>query len=178
MIAYLKGVAVSEDVIVDSCGVGRQVLSDREFVSGECVELWIVTEIRENSWNLYGFSSLDLKEAFCVLRKVQGVSGKLAMSILTHLGVDGLYRCLQQQDAKALTSVKGVGPKLASVVVTTATLPQSYTQGGSGESVLRALLSLGYGPREASQAVSQTFSPDATEQANISAALLAVSRGE
>lgn len=121
MIASLKGVVLIKDpgeVIVDVQGVGYAVfISSRTFdqlpeVGDECF-LFIHTSVREDAITLYGFDTQEVKALFLLIIGVSGIGPKLALAILSGLGVDELSNAIRLEDYARLTSIAGVGKKTA-----------------------------------------------------------------
>ncbi len=138
MICWLKGVPRLVEgltVILDVNGVGYQVLCplhtltvvDQYRGSAEAVELYIDSITREDGTILYGFATLDERNWFRALMTVHAVGGKLALSSLGVLGVDGLIAAVRNEDIRALCAAPGVGRKVAERILTElrakATLP-------------------------------------------------------
>jgi Holliday junction DNA helicase RuvA len=122
--------------------------------------------VREDDLLLFGFADPAERAAFDLLTGVQQVGPNVALAILSGLGTDELRRVLLTRDSKALREVKGVGPKLAERIVVELAdrverIPASLPAAGSGpsaparaiEEAQRALVVLGFGAREASDAL-------------------------
>jgi holliday junction DNA helicase RuvA len=126
MIGKLKGVleAYGEDfVIVDVNGVGYEVYCSARTLqamppAGAAVSLAIETHVREDQIRLFGFlSDLD-REWFRLLRTVQGVGTKVALSILGTLQPADLASAIAMRDKAMVARAPGVGPKVAERIVT------------------------------------------------------------
>lgn len=125
MIAKLKGIIdnIGEDCcIIDVNGVGYLVnMSSRslsKLKQGEFSSLLIETVIKEDSITLFGFQSPWEKEWFNTLTKIQGVGGKVCLSILSALSPAQLSQAVSAQDKSSFLRASGVGPKLAARLVT------------------------------------------------------------
>ena len=126
MIARLRGLIDDvglDGVLVDVGGVGYPVLVStrtRAALPGqsEVATLLIETQIREDAVTYFGFIDRAERDWFRTLTTVQGVGGKVALSILSVLDPDRLARALMAQDRAQLTRADGVGPKLAIRLVT------------------------------------------------------------
>lgn len=139
MIAKLKGIIdnIGEDCcIIDVNGVGYLVnMSSRSLSKlklGEHAVLLIETVIKEDSFTLFGFQSAWEKEWFNTLTKIQGVGGKVCLSILSALSPAQLSQAVAAQDKSSFLRAAGVGPKLAARLVTElkgkiVTIPVEYT---------------------------------------------------
>ncbi|PJB72632.1 MAG: Holliday junction branch migration protein RuvA [Alphaproteobacteria bacterium CG_4_9_14_3_um_filter_47_13] len=126
MIAKLSGIldSVSQNfLILDVGGVGYMVFASprtltRVGISGDPVSLLIDTQIREDAFNLYGFFDSAEQEWFRLLTSVQGVGAKAAMAILGVVPPDQLGFAIASGDAAMIRRADGVGPKLATRIVT------------------------------------------------------------
>lgn len=127
MIAYLKGCvleALPHRLIVENQGIGYQVsvpLSTYDALHptpGDTVELHTYLHIRENIQALYGFSSTEQKELFLLLiERVSGLGPSIALSILSGMPVKEFKNCVVNQDDKALSQIKGLGPKTSQRII-------------------------------------------------------------
>ncbi len=141
MIAKLKGIIdnIGEDcAIIDVNGVGYLVYMSSRSLSklkqGEYSSLLIETVIKEDSITLFGFQNAWEKEWFNTLTKIQGVGGKVCLSILSVLSPAQLSQAVSAQDKSSFLRASGVGPKLAARLVTElkdkiVTIPIEYMSG-------------------------------------------------
>lgn len=125
MIAKLKGIIdnIGEDCcIIDVNGVGYLVnMSSRSLArlkQGEYASLLIETVIKEDSITLFGFQNPWEKEWFNTLTKIQGVGGKVCLSILSALSPAQLSQAVAAQDKSSFLRASGIGPKLAARLIT------------------------------------------------------------
>ena len=121
MIASLSGLVQVKNpgsVIVDVGGVGYEVfISVRTFdtlpeVGASCF-LFIQTVVREDAINLFGFGQKEEKELFLLLVAVSGIGPKLALTILSGIGVIALCQAIVAKDLTQLTGIPGIGKKTA-----------------------------------------------------------------
>lgn len=126
MFAKLKGIldsAADDTVIVDVGGVGYLVSCSQKTIGqlppyGGPVQLIIETHVREDKIQLFGFLAEQERELFRLLQTLQGIGGKAALSILSALTPQQLIAAIVAQDKAAIGQAEGVGPKLATRVVT------------------------------------------------------------
>lgn len=124
MIAHIHGV-VSEKflsaVIIDVSGVGYEVQItsvDHEAITlGEVIKLHTYHHVREQSQELYGFSSLAAKKLFEMLITVQGVGPKAALAILGLGATNDVQSAISRGDSSYISLASGVGKKTAERVV-------------------------------------------------------------
>lgn len=124
MIAYLNGaVAVKEadSIVVDVRGVGYGVVvcpQDYNRLSqGESVVLYIYEHIREDSYDLYGFTQISTKQLFQQLISVKNVGPKVAMAVLGIGSDDQVRSAIASGDVKLLQTAKGVGKRAAEQMI-------------------------------------------------------------
>ena len=126
MIGKLTGIIDSfgeNSLILDCGGVGYVVYASGRTLSsigqkGAPASLLIETHVREDHINLYGFADRAEQEWFRLLTSVQGVGAKVGLAILSACAPDRLGFMIAAQDSAALRQADGVGPKLATRIVT------------------------------------------------------------
>ena len=172
MIARLTGTLVesaADHAVIDVNGVGYLVLASSRTLNaiggtGSQVTLYTELQVREDSMTLFAFGSGGERDWFRILTGVQGVGGKVALSILSTLDADELSQAVARQDKAMVARANGVGPKLAERIVRelkdkvgpVAIGPTGAApMGGSGAAAdaISALGNLGFKPAEASAAV-------------------------
>ncbi len=128
MIGRIQGILVeaSQDaVIVDVQGIGYEVQpharAHTELLTqlGEQVLLWIYTHVREDALQLFGFLSVEEKNLFLQLLKVNGVGPKLAQNILSGATAGEITNWIESGDAKALSKIPKVGKKTGEQIILT-----------------------------------------------------------
>ena len=126
MIGKISGLVdyVAEDhVLIETGGVGYLVYCAPSTLGalpgpGEPAALYTELVVREDLMQLYGFRTLAEREWHKLLVSVQGVGAKVSLAILGTLGIAGLTRALAAGDAGTVKQTPGVGPKLATRIVT------------------------------------------------------------
>ena len=126
MIGKLKGVIeeIGDDhVLIDVHGVCYVAhCSSRTLTRigsvGEAVVLFIETYVREDQLKLFGFVTALEREWFNLLQSVQGVGAKVALAILSVLTPSELANAIALQDKASVARAPGVGPKVATRIVT------------------------------------------------------------
>ncbi len=122
MIGRLTGhlLACSPDrVLLEVAGVGYDVhipLSTYYTLSRDsaaAVSLHVHTHVREAALQLFGFASQDERAVFELLIGISGVGPRLALAILSGIGVDELFETVRGQDRSRLQKIPGVGKKTA-----------------------------------------------------------------
>ena len=126
MIGRLTGTLVErapEQVLLDVAGVGYTLqipLSTFYALSagdGAPVSLHVHTHVREDALQLYGFASAEERTAFEQLIAISGVGPRMALAVLSGIGVSDLVRAVLDQDRGRLQKIPGVGRKTAERVL-------------------------------------------------------------
>ena len=125
MISHIKGVLEekfgSNGVIVDVNGVGYELMvpaPDFEGVNlGEEKKFYTYHQVRENTEELYGFSSLVAKKLFEMLISVQGIGPKAGVAILSLADAEEVRNAIANGDTVFISKASGVGKKSAERVI-------------------------------------------------------------
>lgn len=124
MIEYLKGTLADLTpalAVVDCNGVGYGVNISLNTFSGiqgkENVKLWITESIREDAYQLWGFSTRVERELFLLLTSVSGIGAAMARMILSATTPAELCNIISEGNDKMLKQVKGIGPKAAQRII-------------------------------------------------------------
>jgi len=124
MIEYLKGTLADLTptlAVVECHGVGYGVnisLNTFSAIQGKQeVKLWISESIREDAYQLWGFSTKAERELFLLLTSVSGIGAGTSRVILSSMTVSELAAVISEGNDKMLKSVKGIGPKAAQRII-------------------------------------------------------------
>jgi len=158
---------------IDVAGVGYWVVLPSnvvaQLVPGQKVRMPVHLVVKEDSLTLYGFSNAPQRETFKVLIGINGVGPKLGLSILSVMSPEVLSRAVATDDYPQLTSVPGIGKRVAERIVIelreklgpgVETVPVSSAASEARE----ALLGLGYTPAEVREALSRCDSDAGVEE--------------
>ncbi len=170
MIARLSGLVVEkgeDTAILDVSGVGYLVhLSAASLLAlpprGERAALRVITHLRQDSLDLFGFATAEEEDVFRALLDVKGVGPRAAQNILSGIEPRDLAQAVAQGDVARLTKVPGVGKKTAERLVVelkeklVALARAAGPAAGKGaiglvEQLAAALVNLGYKPAQAEQ---------------------------
>ncbi|CAN5784421.1 Holliday junction branch migration protein RuvA [soil metagenome] len=169
MIAFVEGRVTSlsaDALVIDTGGMGYRVFCGPGTLAalreGAAVRLVTHHLVREDLQALYGFRSPEELGFFELLITVTGVGPKVALAIVSSRPVADLQLAVFQEDDAVLTSVSGVGKKLAArivlelkekVAVAGVAAGAGRDAAGTAESeVVAALQALGYSAGEAREA--------------------------
>ncbi len=124
MFHYISGIAAEllpGMAVIDCGGVGFEVNTSAYTLSqikaGEKVKLYTFVYIREDTFEIYGFSGKSEKHCFEMLLGVSGVGPKAALAILSVNTPEGLVMAIVTGNEKAITAAPGVGKKIAQRVI-------------------------------------------------------------
>ena len=173
MIVHLDGTLIAKDIdrveVMTPGGVGYELqipLGVFETLprQGDQVSLhtWLV--VKDDGWQLFGFSSLYERRLFQKLLTANGVGPALALGLLSALSAPRLVRAIREKDIPTLQGVPRVGRKKAERLILDlgdklgsigndgeAGAPRPAS--GASEDALRALVSLGYSSSDAEKGV-------------------------
>lgn len=120
VISFIEGTILFVDAgyaVVVTHGVGYHVLlskRDLDLVQeGQSAQFFVHTHVREDAFELFGFSSRLYKQIFLLLTSVSGVGPKLALGILSALDPRALLDAIITKDIARLSSIHGIGKKTA-----------------------------------------------------------------
>lgn len=185
MIAHLIGTVTEKfesSIILDVNGVGYELAisaPDAEKINlNDKVKFYTFHSIRENSEDLFGFSSLAAKKLFQMLTSVNGVGPKAAMSILSLGSPEEVRNAIANTDAAFIAKAAGVGKKSAERVIVDLRdrvgAPSHYgatetkftltATVGPEDEALDALIALGFPLKEATTALSKVDSSLSVEE--------------
>ncbi|MGK2961593.1 MAG: Holliday junction branch migration protein RuvA [Gemmatimonadaceae bacterium] len=172
MISRIIGTLASKDIdrvdIMTDGGVGYELqipLGVFETLpkQGEKISLHTYLVVKEDGWQLFGFSNVFERRLFQKLLTANGVGPALALGMMSALSAQRLVRAIREKDIPTLQGVPRVGRKKAErLVLDLADKLDSIggdepgtpkPAGGASEDALRALVSLGYTNADAEKGV-------------------------
>ena len=172
MIAHVFGKVAEKfngSLVVDVHGVGYEVsVATNDFdavILDQEVKFYTYHHVREQSEELFGFSSLAAKKLFEMLITVQGVGPKAALAILSLGDAEQVRNAIANADSSFVQKATGVGKKTAERVVVDLSdkvgLPTHYgraeaplqTELNTSDEALEALMALGYTLVDATKAL-------------------------
>lgn len=117
------GQVEADRCLVDVNGVGYVVFASTQTLSQlpkppEIARVLIETVVREDAIQLYGFAESEEREWFRLLTTVQGVGSRVALAILSVSQPSMLLQAVNAGDKQVFTQASGVGPRLATRLLT------------------------------------------------------------
>ena len=107
--------------VIDCGGVGYACATTNytlaQLKRGEQAKLYTYLHVREEIFDLYGFSTQAELSSFKMLLGVSGVGPKAALAILSSGTPDQLALSIVTGDEKSLTGVPGIGKKIAQSII-------------------------------------------------------------
>ena len=174
MFYYLNGTITLLDAnlaVVDCGGVGYACHTTNYTLSklqvGKQAKLFTFCNIKEDAFDIYGFSTREELNCFEKLLGVGGVGPKAALAILSVVTPDQFTLAVMTQDDKTLTMAQGVGKKLAQRILlelkdklapsqlelSGVQMDASPVHGSKSAEASAALASLGYSQQEIAAAL-------------------------
>ena len=195
MLYYVSGtVTVLEPglAVVDCGGVGYgcrvTAYTAAQLKLNQSAKLFITESIREDAFDLYGFSSREEQKCYELLTSVNGVGPKAALAILS-AGPQNFTLAVMTGDEKLLTAAQGVGKKLAQRIIlelkdkmgganteidfSAGVSVAAPAAGNNAQMATAALQELGYSPAEIATAL-KGVDPGATTEEMVRFALRAM----
>lgn len=174
MISTLNGKVsekLEELVVLEVAGVGYGLLvcvqDYGKLVVGKDAKLYIYEHVREQSYDLFGFTDLSTKKLFEQLLGVKNVGPKVALAILDIGNGVEVRSAIASGDVKRLQTAKGVGKRAAEQVVVELRDKVGQVVGGNAEDIVgrsgisqsdeaaQALVALGYSEADALTALAK-----------------------
>ncbi len=167
MIAQLTGTVSYLDIkhlILNVNGVGYKVFVTAEDLAGLPIGtetlVWVHTTVREDAFDLYGFTKLENHDFFELLITVSGIGPRSALGILSATSAENLREAIVSGETSYLTKISGIGKKMAEKIVLELRGKVEDEQGtpktarGKNDvDALDALRALGYSHKEAREAM-------------------------
>ena len=161
--------------VVDCGGVGYAINTTANSLSqislGKTAKFYTFDYIKEDCFDLYGFTTKQEKHSFELLISISGVGPKAAISILSCTTPEMFAMAVMSDDFKVLTAAPGIGKKIAQRVIlelkdkisketdlstVTFTPAAAAVPAGSSDELtnaIKGLSVLGYGSDEINQAL-------------------------
>ena len=126
MIEYIKGILTElnpTEAVIEAAGVGYGIAitlptySALISLEGQEAKLFITEIIREDIHEVYGFFEKKERQLFEMLMTVSGVGAATARMIMSAFSADELRMLIATGNAKAMSKVKGLGPKTAQRII-------------------------------------------------------------
>ncbi|HEX6574837.1 MAG TPA: Holliday junction branch migration protein RuvA [Gemmatimonadaceae bacterium] len=173
MISHITGLLTSKDIdrvdVMTAGGVGYELMIPLGVFEalpkqGEKVSLHTHLVVKDDGWQLFGFSSVFERRLFQKLLTANGVGPSLALGLMSALSATRLVRAIQEKDIPTLQGVPRVGRKKAERLILDLAdkldgiggeepgAPR-VAGGGAAEDAMRALVSLGYTNADAEKGV-------------------------
>jgi Holliday junction DNA helicase RuvA len=172
VIARVEGKLVAKDLdaieVMTDAGVGYELTIPLNVYESlprvnDDVTLHTSLVVKEDSWQLFGFTTVFEKRLFEKLLTANGVGPSLAIGLLSALSPTRLIRAIREKDIPTLQSVPRVGRKKAERLILDladkldglgeATGTSAAPASAAADDAMRALVSLGYSSADAERGV-------------------------
>lgn len=189
MISSVRGIVLGvagNATVIEVGGIGLSITVTPQHalalrVGTEAI-LRTVLIVREDDLALFGFVDSDELAVFDLLRGVTGVGPKSAMGVLAVLTPGQVASAVATEDDAAFRKVSGIGPKTAKLIVvslagkmqvtTTVANTRAVASVSVSDSVLVALVGLGWSERVAALAVDDALAGVSAAESPTVASLL------
>ncbi|MGN6502250.1 MAG: Holliday junction branch migration protein RuvA [Pseudolysinimonas sp.] len=193
MIASVRGLVLAVNgttAVIEVGGVGLAVQvtpqTGLSLRSGSEATLHTALIVREDDLSLFGFATREELEIFDLLRGVSGVGPKSALGVLATLSPDDVARAVAAEDDAPFRKVSGIGPKTAKLIAVSlqgklmapsaaGAAPHAIAATSVTQSVVTALVGLGWNERAAAAAVDDAAAEASDADRDSVAALLRLS---
>ena len=190
MIGRLTGNLVlieGNQLLLDVSGVGYEVEVSASVLAtspqaGKSLVLYTHFVVREEAQLLFGFGDQRERDLFRAYIRINGVGPKMALALISSISLPTLVSAVQANEVGVLTKVPGVGKKTAErlMVELKSRLDTLMPEGMSAVSLAAgavdravgreaedALITLGYKPNQASDAVQQALQALANDSGDV-----------
>ena len=182
MIASVQGLIINtskKSITVSINGLGFEVFVTETYLShlsiGDEVALYTHMVVRENSIKLFGFKEFKECALFKLLIDISGIGPRSALSIMDIGPIEKLQVSIANNDLAYLTSVSGIGKKIAEKILIELRDKMPNIQSGKCAhhdiEALEALISLGFPIHLCREALHQTDKSAETVEEKIKEAL-------
>lgn len=123
MYDYIKGNLVKKAenyAVVDNNGIGYKIITTANSLSKVKeggVTFYTYLYVREDIFDLYGFTTSEERASFEMLITVSGVGPKAAVSILSTVTPSELAIAIVTNQPKPITAAAGIGTKMAQKII-------------------------------------------------------------
>lgn len=149
-------------IVVETGGIGFRIdvpaSLQRSLSIGDEIRLYVSMLFRNESFELFGFSSEEDRDFFNLLRAIPSIGPKTAFRIVSEIGVQGIREAVANRNPVALQRIPGIGKKTAQRILVElseklSTLEGLETSSPVVEDTVAALKQLGYSRNEIEEAI-------------------------
>jgi len=124
LISFLEGIVDTVGInylVLNINGIGYQInipaYNNLSLKIGDKTKIYTYLYLREDKIMLYGFLSKEEENFFELLISTPGVGPKVGLNILSKMTPDDFGKAILQEDLDSITSIVGIGNKLAKKIV-------------------------------------------------------------
>jgi len=168
MLYALNGIVVEKNrniVVIDVNGIMFKVIVPLSSLSklpdiNNRAHLFTELVLGENVVNLYGFCTKAERDLFNELRKVSKIGAKTAISALSALSVDRLYRAIDDKDDRTLAMIPGIGRKTALSIIVQLSGKMPKSENTIVSDAVETLSNLGFNKSASLKLVNEIYAQD------------------
>ncbi len=123
MYDYIKGIVtkIAENyAVLENNGIGYKIITTKnslQSIKDKSATFYTYLYVREDIFDLYGFTTEEERSAFEMLISVSGVGPKAGIAVLSCLKASELATAIVTNQPKLITSAQGIGPKMAQRII-------------------------------------------------------------
>ncbi len=122
MYEYISGMLTKvtpKYVVLDNNGVGYLIYVPNPYnwKVNDYYTIWVYQAVRDDSIDLYGFSTFEEKELFLKLISVTGIGPKTSLPILAASNISDIKEAIVSGNTSYMQKFPGVGPKAAQQII-------------------------------------------------------------
>lgn len=124
MISFLEGIIDAVGIsylVLNTNGIGYQInipaYNNLSLKTGDKTRIYTYLYLREDKIMLYGFLTKKEENFFELLISTPGVGPKVGLNILSKMTPDDFNKAILQEDLDSITTIVGIGDKLAKKIV-------------------------------------------------------------
>ena len=149
MYKFIKGIINHKltifSYLVQTDSWGIEIFTPYELSIGDPIELFLHQDFStELGFTFYGFYSIEELAFFQLLITVPGLGAKTTIKMASQLGFSTIGSAIDKQASKVLTSISGIGNKIAARIVNDLKdkVPSNFT--GIDYELINTLIEIGY----------------------------------
>ena len=122
MYSYIKGIVTEilmGAITIENNGIGYliNVSNPYNYKINEEVTIYLYTNVKEDDYSLFGFTSRDDLDLFLKLINVKGLGPKLALNMFGTCSANGIKDAIERENILYLTKIPKVGDKIARQII-------------------------------------------------------------
>ena len=122
----------SDKIIINISGACYIIFCSKKIINkciiGNIIELIIQAIIKEHYNSIFGFLNKKDKKMFDHLLDVQGISTKLAQTIINQFSVNEVIKLIERKDIEKFKQINGIGLKIAEKIIKKLKMKKNFNE--------------------------------------------------